>query len=124
MLVVFVMLSVLFITGSSAGAFAQTNTTSSQSNTLGVSNSSSSPSTSGGSNNNPIAQSIDAGITAIKNGNNDEAKKQLYQAEMALEDKPNVANAEKHIEAALQALKDGDTSGAISHAEQAKGGLT
>ena len=41
----------------------------------------------------------------------------------SLEDKPNQGGAEKHIEASLQALKDGDTNGALTHAEEAKKGL-
>jgi hypothetical protein len=43
---------------------------------------------------------------------------------VALEDNPNSAGAEKHVEAAaLKALKDGDTKGATFHAEEAKKGL-
>ena len=47
----------------------------------------------------------------------------FYQAVLALEDKPNLANAEKQIEASLKALKDGDTNAAITHAEKAKKNL-
>jgi hypothetical protein len=49
---------------------------------------------------------IDAGISAINSGDNEGAKKNLYKAEVALEGKPDVAGAEKHVEAALKALKD------------------
>jgi hypothetical protein len=59
----------------------------------------------------------------IKSGDNEGAKKSLLQAESGLEDKPNVSGAEKHIEASLKALKDNDTNGALTHAEEAKKGL-
>lgn len=45
------------------------------------------------------------------------------QAESALEGNSKAVDAEKHIEASLQALKDGDTKGAINHAELAKKSL-
>ena len=73
--------------------------------------------------NNEIIKLIDSGILMIKSGDNDGAKKSLYQAEASLEDKPNLSGAEKHIEASLKALKDGDTNGALTHAEEAKKGL-
>jgi hypothetical protein len=73
---------------------------------------------------NPAVTSIDAGISAIKSGDNDGAKSNLYKAEVALEGNPNSAGAEKHVEAALKALKDGDTKGATFHAEEAKKGLS
>ena len=72
---------------------------------------------------NPALTSIDAGISAIKSGDSEGAKKNLYKAEVALENNPNAAGAEKHVEAALKALKDGDTKGATFHAEEAKKGL-
>ena len=78
-----------------------------------------SPSPSG----NPALASIDAGISAIKSGDSEGAKKNLYKAEVALENNPNASGAEKHVEAALKALKDGDTKGATFHAEEAKKGL-
>jgi len=59
----------------------------------------------------------------IKSGDNDGAKKSLLQAESALEGKSNLSGAEKHIEASLKALKEGDTNGALMHAEEAKKGL-
>ena len=73
--------------------------------------------------NSAIIISIDSGISMIKGGDNDGAKKALYQAEASLEDQPNQSGAEKHIEASLMALKDGDTSGALTHAAEAKKGL-
>ena len=72
---------------------------------------------------NTAKTSINAGISAINSGDNEGAKKNLYQAEVALEDNPNSVGAEKHVEAALKAIKDGDTKGAIFHAEEAKKGL-
>jgi hypothetical protein len=72
---------------------------------------------------NEIMQSIDSGIASINNGDSDGAKKSFYQAELALEDKPDLSNVEKQIEASLKALKDGDTNAAITHAEEAKKNL-
>jgi hypothetical protein len=59
----------------------------------------------------------------MKSGDNEGAKKNLYSAEAALEDNPNSAGAEKHVEASLMALKDGNIKGATFHAEEAKKGL-
>jgi len=73
--------------------------------------------------NSGIVKLIDSGISMIKSGDNEGAKKSLLQAESGLEDKPNVSGAEKHIEASLKALKDNDTNGALTHAEEAKKGL-
>lgn len=70
--------------------------------------------------NNPIVQSIDDAVKAIKDGNKDSGKKSLLQAEEALEGKSDLVDAEKRVEASLAALKDGDTNAAISHAEEAK----
>lgn len=76
-----------------------------------------------GSSNNEIIQFIDSGIASINNNDSDSAKKSFYKAELALEDKPNLTNAEKQIEASLKALKDDDTNAAITHAEEAKKNL-
>jgi hypothetical protein len=73
--------------------------------------------------NGEIIKSIDTGILMIKGGDTDGAKKSLYQAEATLEDQPNQGGAEKQIEATLKALKDGDTNGALTHAEEAKNSL-
>jgi hypothetical protein len=71
-----------------------------------------------------VMKSIDAGISAIKGGDSNGAKKSLLQAESALEGNPKLSTAEKHVESSLQALKDGDTNGAINHAQEAKSGLS
>ena len=73
---------------------------------------------------NPIVQSIDAAIKAIKDGDKDLGKKSLLKAEEALEGKSDLVDAEKRVEASLAALKDGDTNAAISHAEEAKKNLS
>ena len=73
---------------------------------------------------NPIVQSIDAGIKAIKDGDKDSGKKSLLKAEEALEGKSDLVDAEKRVEASLAALKDGDTNAATSHAEEAKKNLS
>ena len=99
----------------SATSFGQTNTTDS--------NQISTATGSADNPNNDIVKSIDSGISMIKSGDNDGAKKSLLQAESGLEDKPNLSGAEKHIEASLKALKEGDTNGALTHAEEAKKGL-
>lgn len=107
-------LPLLLISGSVV-AFGQTNISNSTqtSNQTGASSDS----------NNDIIQSIDSGIASINNGDNDGAKKSFYQAELALEDKPDLSSVEKQIEASLKALKDGDTNAAITHAEEAKKSL-
>ncbi|NOJ32367.1 MAG: hypothetical protein DA329_09545 [Candidatus Nitrosocosmicus sp.] len=107
-------LPLLLISGSVV-AFGQTNI----SNTTQTSNQTGASSDS----NNDIIQSIDSGIASINNGDNDGAKKSFYQAELALEDKPDLSSVEKQIEASLKALKDGDTNAAITHAEEAKKSL-
>jgi hypothetical protein len=115
---------VLFSHGAAA-SYAQTNATDNSTsapmapNATASSASASQSSPSG----NPALTSIDAGISAIKSGDSEGAKKNLYKAEVALENNPNAAGAEKHVEAALKALKDGDTKGATFHAEEAKKGL-
>lgn len=73
---------------------------------------------------NPVVQSIDAAIKAINDGDKDSGKKSLLKAEEALEGKPDLADAEKRVEASLAALKDGDNNAAISHAEEAKKSLS
>ncbi len=107
-------LPLLLISGSVV-AFGQTNisNTTQTSNQTGASRDS----------NNDIIQSIDSGIASINNGDNDGAKKSFYQAELALEGKPDLSSVEKQIEASLKALKDGDTNAAITHAEEAKKSL-
>jgi type II secretory pathway pseudopilin PulG len=72
------------------------------------------------SSNQSIGQQIDSAITAIQGANTDEGRKQLLQSEKLLEDMPSASAAEKHIEAALQALKQGDNIGSVTHAEEAQ----
>jgi hypothetical protein len=45
---------------------------------------------------------------------------QLLQAESALEGNSKLSTAEKHVESSLQAMKDGDTNGAINHCPRSK----
>ena len=101
----------LLLISNSVASFGQTNTTS-----INQTNTASGP-------NSGIVKLIDSGISMIKSGDNEGAKKSLLQAESGLEDKPNLSGAEKHIEASLQALKDNDKNGALMHAEEAKKGL-
>jgi len=69
------------------------------------------------SSNQSIGQQINSAIAAIQGGNADEGRKQLLQSEKLLEDMPSASAVEKHVEAALQALKQGDNTGSITHAE-------
>jgi hypothetical protein len=68
----------------------------------------------------PVVVQTDAAIIAIKNGKTDEGRKHLFEAEKLMEGKPSIANSEKRVEAAIKALKDGDASGSINQAEEAK----
>ena len=95
-----------------------TSNSNSTSNSTNVNNATSTPS------DNPVVQSIDAAIKAIKDDDKDSGKKSLLKAEEALEGKSDLVDAEKRVEAALAALKDGDTNAAISHAEEAKNSLS
>ena len=70
--------------------------------------------------NQSIGQQIDSAITAIQGGNTDDGRKQLLQSEKLLEDMPSASAAEKHIEVAIQALNQGDNTGSLTHAEEAK----
>lgn len=72
----------------------------------------------------PVAMHIDAAIAAIKDGKTDEGRKHLLEAENVLEGKPSVADSEKSIEAAIKALKDGDSNGSMSQAQEARKSLT
>ena len=116
---------VLFSHGAAA-SYAQTNATDNSTSAAPMAPNATAPSASASQSSpsgNPALTSIDAGISAIKSGDSEGAKKNLYKAEVALEGNPNAAGAEKHVEAALKALKDGDTKGATFHAEEAKKGL-
>jgi hypothetical protein len=76
------------------------------------------------SSNDKVIMNIDAAISSIKSGDNDEGRKQLLEAEKSLEGVESAVDAEKRIEAALKILKDGDSNGSISQAEEAKKLLT
>lgn len=102
----------LLLISTSVTSYGQTNTT----NVTNQTGSAAGP-------NSEIVKLIDSGISMIKSGDNEGAKKSLLQAESSLEDKPNLSGAEKHIEASLKALKDDDKNGALTHAEEAKKGL-
>ena len=113
----------LLLISNSVTSYGQTNTTTTNTNaTTGASATTNQTSTNNGPNSKTI-KLIDSGIVLIKSGDNEGAKKSLLQAEAGLEDKPNLSAAEKHIEASLQALKDNDKNGALTHAEEAKKGL-
>jgi len=71
-----------------------------------------------------VIMHIDSAISAIKSGNNDEGRKQLLQAEKLLEGVEYAVDSEKRIEAVIKALKDGDSNGSMSQAEEAKKLLT
>ena len=108
----------LLLISNSVTSYGQTNAT----NTTNTTNTTNQTSTTNGPNS-ELIKLIDSGIAMINSGDNDGAKKSLLQAESGLEDKPNLSGAEKHIEASLKALKEGDTNGALTHAEEAKKGL-
>jgi hypothetical protein len=103
----------LLLISNSVTSYGQTNTTNATNQT----------STTTDGPNSELIKLIDSGISMINSGDNEGAKKSLLQAESGLEDKPNLSGAEKHIEAALKALKDDDKNGALTHAEEAKKGL-
>lgn len=102
----------------SSGIAIGSNSSISNSSSTTVNNATSTPS------DNPVVQSLDAAIKAIKDGDKDSGKKSLLKAEEALEGKSDLVDAEKRVEASLAALKDGDTNAAISHAEEAKKSLS
>jgi hypothetical protein len=117
-------MSIILVSNGIVVSYAQTNSSdlnigsNSTSNSTTMNNATSTPS------DNPVVQSIDSAIKAIKDGDKDSGKKSLLKAEEALEGKSNLVDAEKRVEASLAALKDGDTSAAISHAEEAKKSLS
>jgi hypothetical protein len=117
-------MSIILVSNGIVVSYAQTNSSdlnigsNSTSNSTTMNNATSTPS------DDPVVQSIDSAIKAIKDGDKDSGKKSLLKAEEALEGKSNLVDAEKRVEASLAALKDGDTSAAISHAEEAKKSLS
>ena len=76
------------------------------------------------SSNDQVIMHIDAAISAIKSGDNDKGRTHLLEAEKSLEGVKSAVDSEKRIEAAIKILKDGDSNGSISQAEQAKKLLT
>src|SRR5919108_1414872 len=72
------------------------------------------------SSNDQVIMHIDAAISAIKSGDNDKGRKQLLETEKLLEGVESAVDPEKRIEAAIKVLKDGDSNGSISQAEEAK----
>ena len=104
----------LLLISNSVTSYGQTNTTNATNQTNA---------TTASGPNSELIKLIDSGIAMINSGDNEGAKKSLLQAESGLEDKPNLSGAEKHIEASLKALKEGDKNGALMHAEEAKKGL-
>ena len=70
--------------------------------------------------NDPVIMHLDTAISAIKNGDTEQGKKHLLEAEILLEGVETAVDAEKRIEAALKALKDGNANGSITQAEEAK----
>ena len=119
-------LSAILITGAVAGLMLVSNIVLSsatvQSNDAGMIATTTTATTQ--SSNDQVIMQIDAAISAIKSGDNDNGTKQLLESEKLLEDVPNASDAEKRIEAALQALKDGDSNGSMSQAVEAKKLLT
>ena len=68
---------------------------------------------------NPVVKSLGDALNSLKNNDNAGAKTNLRNAEKEMEGDPSLQSGEKHVEAALGALKDGDIKGAIDHAQQA-----
>jgi hypothetical protein len=97
-------------------ATAQSNTTEMNTTTNTTTNTSS-------SSDDPAVVQIDAAIAAIKDGKTDEGRKYLFEAEKLMEGNPSIADAEKRVEAAIKALKDGDFKGSVNQAEEARKSL-
>jgi hypothetical protein len=119
-------LSIILITGAIAGLILMSNIVLSsatmQSNNDASTTAAAAATTK--SSNDKVIMQIDSAISSIKSGDNDEGRKQLLQAEKSLEGVTSAVDAEKRIEAALKILKDGDSNGSISQAEEAKNLLT
>ena len=103
-----------------SAATAQSNTTETNATTNSTTNSTTKTSS---SSNDPVVIQIDAAISAINDGKTDEGRKSLFEAEKLMEGKPSIADSEKRVEGAIKALSDGDSSGSISQAEEAKKSL-
>jgi hypothetical protein len=68
---------------------------------------------------NPVVKNLGDALNSLKNNDNAAAKTNLRNAEKEMEGDPSLQSGEKHVEAALGALKDGDIKTAIDHAQQA-----
>jgi len=68
---------------------------------------------------NPVVKNLGNAISSLKTNDSVAAKTDLRNAEKEMEADPSLQSGEKHVEAALGALKDGDIKGAIDHAQQA-----
>jgi hypothetical protein len=117
-------LSTILISGAITGLILMSNIVVSNATMQSNDDASTTTTTSTKSSNDKVIMHIDAAISSIKNGNNDEGRKQLLEAEKLLEGVQSAVDAEKRIEAALKILKDGDSNGSISQAEEAKKILT
>jgi hypothetical protein len=97
-----------------------------QNNLMVFAQSTNSTNSTGGSGNNQnssLSSDIGNAINTIKGGDNTKGKTDLMKIEGQMEGKSGLSGAEKHIEAAISALKDGDTNGAINHAQEAQSAL-
>jgi hypothetical protein len=68
---------------------------------------------------NPVVKNLGDALNSLKKNDNAAAKTNLRNAEKEMESDAALQSGEKHVEAALGALKDGDIKGAIDHAQQA-----
>jgi hypothetical protein len=117
-------LSTILITGAIAGLILMSNIVLSSATMQSNNDASTTAAATTKSSNDKVIMQIDSAISSIKSGDNDEGRKQLLQAEKSLEGVTSAVDAEKRIEAALKILKDGDSNGSISQAEEAKKLLT
>ena len=120
-------LPAILITGAIAGLILMSNTvlsTATMQSNNGASTTAAATTSTTKSSNDQVIMHIDSAISAIKSGDNDKGRKQLLEAEKLLEGVESAVDAEKRIEAALKILKDGDSNGSISQAEEAKRLLT
>jgi hypothetical protein len=117
-------LPTILITGAIAGLILMSNIVLSTATMQSNGDTSTTVATTTKSSNDQVIIHIDSAISSIKSGDNDEGRKQLLQAEKLLEGVESAVDSEKRIEAALKILKDGDSNGSISQAEEAKKLLT
>jgi hypothetical protein len=117
-------LPTILITGAIAGLILMSNIFLSTATMQSNGDTSTTAATTTKSSNDQVIMHIDSAISSIKSGDNDEGRKQLLQAEKLLEGVESAVDSEKRIEAALKILKDGDSNGSISQAEEAKKLLT